>query len=221
MAFGYVVSLDVTGRRCLVVGGGELAEARAWSLLHAGAEVTVIAAEPSGGLEALARRGEVALVRRPYRDGDLAGAFLVLVAGGDASLHPAIFAAAERAGVLCNAEDDVAHCHFALPAAVRRGDLAVTVSTGGRAPALAKRLRRRLEAGIGPEYAALVEILAAARADLAPARRSVSFRQWAAAWEDVLDRDEELLALIRRGRDADARHLVRSAFAASLQEALA
>lgn len=217
--FGYVVSLDLAGRPCVVVGGGPVAEARAWSLRAAGALVTVLAAEATPGLEELARRGEVTLVPRAYEPGDLAGAFLVVVAGGDRSANAAIFAEAEQAGALCNAEDDVAHSHFAVPAAVRRGDLTVTVSTGGRAPALAKRLRRRLEDEIGPEHGLLVELLAEARIELAPARASVTFARWAAAWEAVLDRDEELLAQIAEGRDADARHLVRTVMSRSLQEA--
>jgi len=142
--FSFPVSLDVTGRRCVVFGGGTMARARAEALLAAGAEVTVIA--------------------RPHEDGDLAGAFLAVAATGDGAEHARIFAEAEREGVLLNAVDDPAHCHFAVPALLRRGDLVVAVSTGGRAPGYAGRVRDELARVIGPEYGPLLDRIAEARA---------------------------------------------------------
>ena len=192
MAFGYPVSLDVTGRRCVVIGQGPLAEEKAGGLLEAGAGVTVIA--PSA-----------------YRRGDLAGAFLAIAATGDPALNRAIFAEAEAERVLCNAVDDVEHCHFAAPSTLRRGDLVVAISTGGRSPALAKRLRAELAEQMGPELGVLTDLLGELRAELAPIRQQVDFATWAGRWEEALGHD--LAALVRAGRVDDLREIVRQAVA--------
>ena len=145
VAFSFPVALEVTGRRCVVFGSGPVARARVAALIEAGAAVTVIA--------------------RPYEDGDLAGVFLAVAATGDPAETARIFAEAEREGVLLNAVDDPAHCHFAVPAVLQRGDLPVTVSTGGRAPGYARRLRDELSHTIGAEYATLVDLIGDVRAE--------------------------------------------------------
>jgi precorrin-2 dehydrogenase/sirohydrochlorin ferrochelatase len=144
MPFAFPISLEVAGRRCVVFGSGPMARARAAALLEAGAVVTVIA--------------------RPYEHGDLAGAFLAVATDQDPDENARIFADAERERVLLNAVDDPAHCHFAVPSVLRRGDLRVAVSTGGRAPGYARQLRLELEDVIGPEVAELVERIGEARA---------------------------------------------------------
>ena len=156
MAFGLPISLDLTGRRAVVVGGGEVGEQKARALLDAGAAVTVIAERFVPGLKELARRGEVTLAHKPYTPGDLEGAFLAVAATNSPHVNRRIYEEAEERRVLLNAVDDVPHCHFAFPAILRRGDLRVAVSTGGRAPALAKWLRGRLSQLVGPEYGDLV-----------------------------------------------------------------
>ena len=143
VAFSFPVSLEVAGRRCVVFGAGPVARTRVLALLDAGALVTVI--------------------DRPHEDGDLAGAFLAVAAGGDEADNARIFAEAERERVLLNAVDDPAHCHFAVPSILRRGDLRVAVSTGGRAPGYARQLRLELEHMIGPEVAQLVDRIGEAR----------------------------------------------------------
>ena len=170
MPFRFPVALELSGRRGVVVGGGAEAERKVRALLEAEASVTVVAAEVTPGLSDLARCGDLTHLPRPYRSGDLDGAFLVIVATDDRAVVAAVFAEAEERRVLCNAVDDVAHCHFAVPSVVRRGELLLAVSTGGRAPALAKRLRRRLTAELGWEYAALVDVLGEVRAELLPHR---------------------------------------------------
>lgn len=198
--FAYPIALELTGRPCVVVGGSAIAETKVRTLLEAGAEVTVVAADPAPGLADLGDRGDVVIERRRYRAGDLAGA--VLVVSCDAADHPAVFAEADAGRVLCNAVDDIAHSHFAAPSVVRRGNLVLTISTGGRSPALAKRLRRRLADEYSPEYGVLVDLLGAARAS-ALATRTCDFTTWAARWEDVLRAEDDLLALIRAGRPAE------------------
>ena len=200
MPFAYPIALELSGRRCVVVGGDAIAETKARALLEAGAEVTVVAGEPTAGLTDLERRGGLAIERRAYRPGDLAGA--VLVVSCNAEDHAAVYAEADANGVLCSAVDDTARSHFAAPAVVRRGDLVVTVSTGGRSPALAKRLRQRLAGEFGSEYGVLVDLLGAAR-ETALATRACDFATWAARWEGVLEAEDDLLALIRAGRLAD------------------
>ncbi|MGH9003676.1 MAG: precorrin-2 dehydrogenase/sirohydrochlorin ferrochelatase family protein, partial [Acidimicrobiia bacterium] len=163
MAFRFPVALEVAGRRCVVVGGGDEAERRARALLDCAADVIVLAATPVPSLVDLERRGQLNLIRRRYLHGDLAGAFLVVATEPES--NPAVYAEAESRGVLCHAVDDPAHCHFAMPSVLRRGELTVAVSTGGRAPALAKRLRHRLEEEVPSEYEALVDLLAEARTE--------------------------------------------------------
>ena len=179
MPFAYPIALELTGRRCVVVGSDAIASTKAQGLREAGADVTVLA---------------------DFRPGDLAGAFLVVSC--DPAHHAAVYAEADAGGVLCNAVDDVPHSHFAAPSVVRRGDLVLTVSTGGRSPALAKRLRRRLADEYSSEYGVLVDLLGAARAS-ALATRTCDFATWAARWEDVLRAEDDLLALVRAGRPAE------------------
>jgi len=192
MAFGFPVSLEVAGRCCVVFGSGPVARARATALLDAGAAVTLIA--------------------RPYEDGDLDGVFVAVAATGDAAETARIFAEAEREGVLLNAVDDPEHCHFAVPAVLRRGDLTLTVSTGGRAPGYARRLRDELSRAVGVEYGTLVDLIGDVRAELRAERPVGSdFDRWAARWRDALEHD--LIGLVRAGRTGEARALLRAALA--------
>lgn len=209
MAFDLMVQLDVTDRRCLVVGGGPQAVARARTLLDAGAAVEVLAVDPSMPLRALADEGRLTLSVGGYRPGDLAGAFLAVVTLEDATDAQALWAEAEDRGVLVSTLDDVAHCHFAAPAMVRRGDLKLAVATAGRAPALAKRLRQQLEAQLGPEYGELVDVLHAARAQALP--REVGFGEWARRWERALADVDGLAELIRARRGDEVRRRVLAA----------
>jgi len=214
MAFGYPVSLDLEGRRCVVVGGGTVAEHKVQGLLDAGAAVTVVAGEFTPALRELAARGELELLHRPYARGDLAGAFLTIAATDDGAVNAEVFAEASERKVLCNAVDDVEHCHFAAPSIVRRGDLTISVSTGGKAPALAKRLRQTLAAQFGDEWGVLVEVLARARVaalEGSGGTRDVDFATWAQRWAQALDGD--LTGMVREGRVAEVAEIVRSALA--------
>ncbi|HEV8627271.1 MAG TPA: bifunctional precorrin-2 dehydrogenase/sirohydrochlorin ferrochelatase [Acidimicrobiia bacterium] len=210
MPFRYPVALELSGRRCVVTGGGREAEGKARALLEAEADVVVIAPRVSNGLGDLVRRGEVTHIARRYRRGDIAGAFLVIAADSDRAVRAAVFAEAEAERVLCNAVDDVEHCHFAVPSIVRRGELLLAISTGGRVPALAKRLRRRLTEQFGWQWEALVDVLGEVRAETQPTRTG-DFATWAARWQSVLDREDELLRLLEEGRIAEVRARVYAA----------
>lgn len=157
--FYYPVSLDLANRSCIVIGGGKVAERKVKGLLTCGARLTVISPELTAGLTALHAEGRLLWVRRPYREGDLAAAFLVIAATDDTDVQRRIHREASSLGILLNVADVPKCCNFILPATVRRGDLTVAVSTGGKSPALAKQLRLKLEKKIGPEYKILLNIL--------------------------------------------------------------
>src|SRR6478672_4729876 len=141
----YPVFLDLTDRPCFVIGGCALAEEKARGLLAAGARVTVIAPDLTPGLGGLAVEGKIDSIARRYRRGDLRTAFLVIAVNPGEAVAASIWEETRGRNVLVNTVDDVPHCDFIAPAIVRRGDLTIAISTGGRAPALAARLRQRLE----------------------------------------------------------------------------
>lgn len=159
----YPAFLDLRGRRCLVVGGGSVAERKVHALREAGARVCVVAPRLTPGLAALAARREIVHWPRRFRPGDVAGAMLVVCATGLAGVDAAAAAAARRQRALVNAVDRRALCDLIVPAVVRRGHLQIAVSTGGRCPALAREIRRRLEALFPDDCADLLEEVGRAR----------------------------------------------------------
>lgn len=148
----YPVFLRLTGRRCVVAGGGEVAERKVRSLLDAGARVVVVSPTLTAGLAELASGGTIDHLAREYRAGDLAGAFLAYAATDDEALHATIAGEARAAAVLLNVVDHPTLCDFIVPAVLNRGDLAVAVSTSGSSPALAARIRSDIDRALGPEY---------------------------------------------------------------------
>ncbi len=195
----YPVNLVVSGRRCLVVGGGRVAARKVEGLLACEARVTVVAPAVGDDVRALAENGRIELHQRPYRSGDLDRMWLAVAATDDPEVNRAVFEAGEQAGIWVNGADDPANCSFTLPSVVRRGDLQVAVSTGGRSPALASWLRRRIEADIGPEYEVLLDLLATEREGLRAAGRSTEGLDWQSAL------DSDMLGLIRNGDLVHAR----------------
>jgi uroporphyrin-III C-methyltransferase/precorrin-2 dehydrogenase/sirohydrochlorin ferrochelatase len=148
----YPVSLDLEGRRCVVLGGGPLAVEKALGLLRAGARVTVVAAEPEAELRLAAAGGRLELWGRDYRPGDLAGAWLAVDASGRDDVNAACRREADERRVLLNVVDRARLCDWIAPAIVRRGPLQVAVSTSGESPFVASALRRRLEQDLGEEW---------------------------------------------------------------------
>ena len=161
---GYMpIFFDVTGRDCVVVGGGEVAARKVESLLEAGARVTVVSPRLSPPLEAIAARGLVTHIDRDYARGDLRGSVLVYAATDDPKLHRELVAEAGALGIPVNVADVPELCTFISPAVLKRGDLQIAISTGGASPAFAARLKRALEVQFGAEYALTLEVLRAAR----------------------------------------------------------
>ncbi len=142
----FPIFLKLTGRPCIVIGGGNLAESKIDSLLTSEARVTVIAPTASARIVEMSNSGEIVLYQREYTLGDLAGHFLVVAATDNPAVNRAVFAEAEAAGILINAVDDPPFCDFYFPSVVRRGDLQIAISTAGASPALAQRLRKQIDA---------------------------------------------------------------------------
>jgi siroheme synthase-like protein len=168
------IFLKVRGRKCLVVGGGSVAEAKIESLLLSDAEVHVVAPELSVNVANLARAGKIAWRQNAFSAADLDGIFLVIAATNVPEVNHLVYRLAEERSILCNAVDDPEHCHFYYGAVVRRGPLQIAISTDGLSPALAQRLRCELEQQFGPEYEAWLEYLGVMRDRI---RASVSDEQ--------------------------------------------
>jgi precorrin-2 dehydrogenase/sirohydrochlorin ferrochelatase len=162
----FPIFLKLEGRSCLVVGAGSVAEAKIQSLLDASAEICVVAPEATAGIRHWADTGVIVWEQRAFSADDLAGAVLVITATSSPGINDAVFQEARRRGVLCNAVDDPKRCDFYYGALVRRGDLQIAISTAGHSPALAQRLRLRLEAQFGPEYGRWLDQLGRIRQQL-------------------------------------------------------
>ena len=159
----FPIFLKLVGRRCLVVGAGPVGESKIESLLRTGAGVLVVAPRATRAVRAWAQARKVCWEARGFRPADLNGVSLVVAATSSPELHEEVFQEARRRGVLCNIVDDPARCDFYYPAVVRRGDLQIAISTSGRCPALAQRLKTELEKQFRPEYETWMEQLGQAR----------------------------------------------------------
>jgi len=155
--------LDLRRRRCLVVGGGEIGERKTHALLDCGARVTIVSPSVTQRLAALAASGRLVHRARPFRRSDPRGCALAVAATGDPRVDRVVAAAARRWRTLVNVVDRPQHCDFIVPAVLRRGELQIAVSTGGRSPAIAREIRRRLERFFGPEYGELISRAGEAR----------------------------------------------------------
>src|SRR6202451_2521287 len=169
--------LKLEGKRCLVVGAGNVGEQKMGGLIDTGARVHVIALRASEMVQGWAQAGKISLELRDFAADDLDGTFLAVVATASRALNESIYRAAQRRGVLCNVVDDPEYCDFYYPAVVRRGDLQIAISTSGQSPSLAQKLRQQLERQFGPGYARWIAELGETRrlglaSNLDPNRRS-------------------------------------------------
>jgi len=206
----YPVFLDLRGRRCVVIGGGEVALRKVESLLAAGADVAVVAPQvkemPPGAT----------IVQREFLPGDLDGAFFVISATDNRAVNSAVAAEAEARGILINVVDVPTESSVILPAVVRRGEFVLAVSTGGASPTLARRLRERLEQEFGEEYGELIAFLREMRQAWEPCYKADDIPNAArkAAWEKVLDLP--LLDWLREGKREQAKEAVEEILAQAL-----
>ncbi len=177
----YPIFLNLAGRRCLVVGGGPVAERKVEGLLQAGATVTVVSPRLTEKLESLANEKKLSRVAREYRAGDLAGCQLIFASTDDTAVNRAVYDEARELGVWLNTADDPAHCDFILPSVLRRGELQVAVATGGSSPALSKAVREELELYFTEDYAILSQIVSDVRRELKERGLSAGAEIWGRA----------------------------------------
>jgi siroheme synthase-like protein len=159
----FPIFVKLQGRLVVVVGGGNIAEGKIPGLFAAGARVRAISPAITPAISGWVRERKIEWLPKVFEQGDLFGAHLVIAATSAPGVNELVFREADARGILCNAVDDIEHCHFYYGSVVQRGDLQIAISTNGKSPALAKRLRQELEAQFGPEYELWLEWLGAAR----------------------------------------------------------
>src|SRR4051794_34666190 len=206
----YIACLKLTGRRCLVVGGGDVGLEKVEGLLACDADVTLLAPHAHEALAGYAAEGSIRWERRHYTGAtDLEGAFLVIAATDDTDANIAVFEDAERRAMLVNVVDVPPLCNFILPAIVRQGPLAIAISTAGASPALAKCMKREIAAAYGEPYARLAvllnEVRGWAKATLPTYQDRKEF------FEGIVNGDPDPIELIRAGREDAVLALVEAA----------
>ena len=213
----YMAAIRLKGRRCLVIGGGEVGLEKVEGLLLCGADVELIAPEAVSELATYAAEGSIRWERREFHDGDLDGAFMAIAATSDTDVNIAVYEGAERRAMLVNVVDVPPLCNFILPAIVRSGPLAIAISTAGASPALAKRMKREIAETYGEPYARLAVILndhrGWAKATLPTYQDRKEF------FEGIVNGDPDPIDLINEGREAELQDLIEAAkerFAAAL-----
>ena len=199
----YPIYLDLKGRGALVVGGGAIAEGKALQLITAGARVTIVSPTLTETLRASVDRGEINYLSRDFGKDDLNGVFLVISATDDRNVNEEVAKAAAARGLLFNVVDQPDLCNFITPALVTRGELQISVSTGGGSPTLTQRVKREVESLIGEEYGQLLEIAAEMRAEAKI--RITDFEQRKEVLRAFVESDA--LDLIRKGKSEEARSL--------------
>jgi precorrin-2 dehydrogenase/sirohydrochlorin ferrochelatase len=162
----YPIFLDIKGRNCLVVGGGDVGTRKVEMLLKCGALVTVVSMDATETLKRLFEKHRITLVTRAYRSSDLNSRFLVIGATNDERLNQQLSMDAEKRNLLCNIADRPAACNFILPSIVQQGDLVLAISTSGKSPAFAKTLRKDLQKQFGKAYAIFLDLMGAIRCRL-------------------------------------------------------
>ncbi|MGE5281170.1 MAG: bifunctional precorrin-2 dehydrogenase/sirohydrochlorin ferrochelatase [Chloroflexota bacterium] len=206
----YIACLKLTGRRCLVIGGGDVGLEKVEGLLACGADVTLIAPVAHPELESLAAEGSIAWEKRPYAGAaDLEGAFMAIAATDDSEVNIAVFDDAEQRAMLVNVVDVPPLCNFILPAIVRSGPLAIAISTAGASPALAKRMKREIAELFGEDYARLAVILNDARGWAKGTLPTYQDRK--EFFEGIVNGEPDPVALIREDREAELLALIEAA----------
>ena len=206
----YPMFMDIEGRRCLVVGGGPVGTEKTEKLLDHGAVVRLVAPEITAELRALVQGGQIAEYHaRPYDPADLDGCFIVIAATQLDAINRMIWQDAEARGIICNVVDVPPLCNYIVPSIVRRGELAIAISTGGASPVVAKHIRRDIEETYGPEWQALVDLMRDLREELKGRYTDMTSRRIAMERlmdTDIVERlaahdDEAVRTLIRESLD--------------------
>lgn len=202
MNFRYPIFLDLTGKRCLVVGEGYEVAAKVQALVDAAANVTYVNPQAEPPIALLASATLITWIQRDFETGDLDGCFLVI---SDLLDNSPLFRLCEERGILCNSVDDPEHCRFSFGSIHRRGELTIAISTNGYAPAVAVRLKEKLQREIGPEYEVFLDMLKQVRQEISA--RICDFSQRKELWYKIVD--SKLLDFLRQGRVDEANRLLR------------
>ncbi|MDO9566862.1 MAG: bifunctional precorrin-2 dehydrogenase/sirohydrochlorin ferrochelatase [Candidatus Desulfaltia sp.] len=200
----YPVNLDILNRKCLVVGGGSVGTRKILTLLNCGAKVTLISPDATEKLQELAGNDLISWEKRSYLASDLDTMFLVIGASDDEELNRQISADAEKLNMLCNIADRPEVCNFILPSIVNRGDLVISISTSGKSPAFAKKLRKELEKQFGVEYIEFLQLMGAIREKL------LSEKHEPEAHKHIFERliSSDLVEMIKTNRKEDINSLL-------------
>jgi siroheme synthase-like protein len=206
----YIACLKLRGRRCVVVGGGEIGLEKVEGLLACDGDVTLVAPEAGPALQSLAREGSIRWERRDYAGPqDLEGVFMVIACTDDTDVNIRIYEDAERRAMLVNVVDVPPLCNFILPAIVRTGPLAIAISTAGASPALAKRMKREVSELFGQEYARLAVMLNDVRGWAKGTLPTYQHRK--AFFEGIVNGDPDPVTLLRAGDEDAVRDLIAGA----------
>jgi siroheme synthase-like protein len=200
----YPVYLNLAGKRCVILGGGTIAQGKIAALRRSGAAITLISPDATPGIQRAARRGEVEWLVRKYQAGDLAGAFIAVAATNVWHVNREIYEEADRLGVLLNVVDDPDLCSFIAPSIVKRGPVTLAISTGGASPALARKLRETLANDANLKWADLSGVLGRARKLVKEQRMVVDPDRWQCCIT------EELLQMAQRGQEEQALKILMS-----------
>ena len=196
----YPVYLNLRGRRCVIVGGGTVAEGKISRLLDSGADICVVSPDATPGIRQFVADGAVRWEQRRYERGDLEGAFIAIAATNVREVNRSIFEEAEQRGVMLNAVDDPPHCSFIAPSIVQRGPVTLAISTGGVSPALARKLRESLQVSEALAWADLSSVMAVARSHLREAELLSTIDPQ--RWQCCITYD--LVEMAQAGRQAEA-----------------
>jgi precorrin-2 dehydrogenase/sirohydrochlorin ferrochelatase len=200
----YPINLNLSRKKCAVIGGGAVAERKAKTMLAAGGEVLVISPEITPELSGLARNGNLSWVNRPYRAGDLDGFFLAVCATNDKNVNLLAAQEAKEKKILVDIVDNPLLADFTVPAQIRRGDLLLTVSTDGQSPALAREIKKELAVLYGEEYGVYLELVAQTRSELKKTLANPKEREQ--FWQRALDK--EVLLFLRQGNLEEAKKIL-------------
>jgi len=205
----YIACLRLIGRKCLVVGGGDVGLEKVEGLLACDGRVTLVAPEAHRDLAALADEGSIIWEQREYEPGDLEGTFMAIAATDDTDVNIRVFEDAERRAMLVNVVDVPPLCNFILPAIVRTGPLAIAISTAGASPALAKRMKREIGELFGEQYAQLAIMLNDARGWAKATLPTYQDRK--EFFESIVNGDPDPVELLRAGDTGAVRDLIAAA----------
>jgi siroheme synthase-like protein len=200
----YPVYIEMREQPCVVIGGGKIAEGKVEGLLAVKAKVTIISPDLTPHLHELAKQNLITYIARAYQPGDLTGAFMVICATDRTEVNHQVWQEASANHQLVNVVDDTPRCNFIAPSILRKGDLTIAISTSGKAPALAVRLKERLQRELGSEYERFLELAGKLREPLA--HHIPDFETRKALWYELVD--SEILDVLARGDELLAKEII-------------